>query len=1424
MVSSAPSRFDLPEQVGRYQLGAVLGIGGFAVVCRAYDEALTADVAIKILDRNCAADPEIRERFIREARLLRRVRSSAVVAVHDVGETADGLPFFVMDLAAGGTLEDRLVQLPGPAGVLDIRTVVTTLVSGLGALHGAKVVHRDVKPSNILIALDSDRRGEAGPLVLEGERLILGDLGLAKDTSATAYGPTMIGGTPLYQAPEQTELGALIDERTDVYSATAVIWRMVTGGPPPVPDELPVQLLGAPDGWRAVLAQGMALRPEERFGSMAEWGTALLEVLGESAGSPTTVRAAISGVTCPYKGLAAFEADDVSLFFGRTRQVEELVTRLQSYSTLVIGGPSGSGKSSLLRAGLLPALGQGALPGSHNWSQCLFSPGPHPMEVLKEHLANLEGPAVIAIDQFEELFTTCESRVEREQFLDALRAFTQRSVRSRVVVALRADFYGTCAAHPWLATIINDNQVLVGPMTRSQLRDAIEGPARRVGLRLEDGLVDRILDETGDDGGALPLLGHALLETWVRRNGSSLTISGYEAAGGAAGAIGRTADELWKRLTAQERAAVRRIFLRLVHPGEGSADTKRTADWTELGDEEITRKCVTALADARLVTVDDQGVQLGHEAIIRTWGRLGVWLDESRDQMRSRERIDAAAREWERQGRDSGLLYRGLPLTTALEWQDGLEEPTPEPSLSFLQSAQRARDAEENAREGELARKVAARRRVLTVVGTLAALAILTSFVAVVGFGRARTQARLAGNQLVRNLAASSIEQSAADPFLATVLATEALGGIDPPLAVAREALVRARVSLEGDRPVPLGDPIPVSDATTVAMSPEGSRAVTGHRDGSLVLWDLTTRVEIARTRGPKGGIQKVAVSPDGNWVVAGGDDGNVWRWDISPKPGKAVVLRSLGSILWSVAVSPSGAFIAVATEGGEVWLLDAGNGQAAEPVGRNAGGFTSVVFSADGQTLLAGDGAGMVQAWSVEARRPRFPPFQAHTSDVWELVVSPDNTSFLTVSSDGKSRLWDLASGARLQGAPYDGGADVPEGLAGATFGPQERQITLGGPDGRLYRWSLAGQVVDVTGAGHSGPITDSAQSKDRRRTITLAGDQTARVWDQGGRPGVLSNRAVLGQNLFGVDERDGAVAVGAANGEVVVVPGGKEVVPARLSGMSGRIFALTFAAEGRLIAGDQQGSLHAWDWKAEKVIQRKANAHNGPITSVHWSEKRQVLVTGAEDGMVKLWNSDLSPRSTLGKLQNPVTDVVISDDGELVVATTSSGEIARWDDKGQSLGSLKADQSTIWAVALSPDRMKMALATDDEAVQMWSLAGSEPKKIRELTAHRGGTLDVVFLNNHTLAASSRAGEVRFWDAGSGRALGPALSNDDSPIWHLASAKDGTVWAANQGGILVEVDALVLGRACVLAAGSFDERQRERLLGNVSPSGCVGP
>ena len=410
---------------------------------------------------------------------------------------------------------------------------------------------------------------------------------------------------------------------------------------------------------------------------------------------------------CPYMGLAAFQAEDAPWFFGRQRLVAELIARLSEAPFLAVVGPSGSGKSSVLRAGLLSAVGDGALPGADVRATIVITPGGHPVEELAVRLSaqcnvaarSLLGdwraePAwlrlatrqaltdapdgarlLLMVDQFEEIFTLCADEAERHGFIRALAALASEADSPAIVVlGVRADFYARCAEYPELVAVVQDHQVLVGSMTSAELREAIICPAARAGLALEPGLVETVLADVGEEPGSLPLLSHALFATWQRRQGDTLTIEGYRAVGGIRQAIGQTADAAYARLDPAQQEIAKDVFLRLTALGEGTSDTRRRASRAELldgRDAEVVEVVLGRLAEARLVILDEDSVQVAHEALIREWPMLQGWLAEDREGLRIHRRLTEAAGEWEALGRDPDALYRGVRLAGAREWAEG---------------------------------------------------------------------------------------------------------------------------------------------------------------------------------------------------------------------------------------------------------------------------------------------------------------------------------------------------------------------------------------------------------------------------------------------------------------------------------------------------------------------------------------------------------------------------------------------------------------------------------------------------------------------------------------------------------------------------------------------------------------------------------
>ena len=506
-------------------------------------------------------------------------------------------------------------------------------------------------------------------------------------------------------------------------SEVAVVFAHLDVEPPAPSAERP-ELPPALDG---VIARALAKAPEQRYPSCRELARAALAVavdeasrelydvasraaagrsdLGEVeaeladkvidlqlareqahafSGPSTPARVAAEGV-CPFKGLASFEPVDADYFFGRERLVAELVARLVGAGFLGIVGPSGSGKSSVLRAGLLPALAGGVLPGSAGWRRLLLRPGERPLDELRRVLVSgakdplaealdalpANGRLLLAVDQLEELFTACRSEADRAAFTAVLaRAAADPDGRAVVVVALRADFYGRFAAHPAFAELLGANHVLVGPMQASELRRAVELPAARVGLRVEPELADALVDDVEGEPGALPLLSTALLELWQKRQDNTLTLAAYRESGGVHGAVARLAEGTYDRIPDERKPLVRALMLRLVGEGESDAPVRRRASLAEL-DLERDRwmaEVLAALADSRLVTVGEGSVEVAHEALLREWPRLREWIEEDAEGRRLRRHITQAATEWDAAGRDQGELFRGARLAAALDW------------------------------------------------------------------------------------------------------------------------------------------------------------------------------------------------------------------------------------------------------------------------------------------------------------------------------------------------------------------------------------------------------------------------------------------------------------------------------------------------------------------------------------------------------------------------------------------------------------------------------------------------------------------------------------------------------------------------------------------------------------------------------------
>ncbi|MCP3855402.1 MAG: protein kinase [Actinomycetia bacterium] len=764
---------DGERQLRGYRISERLGEGAFSIVYRGAQPSVDRDVAIKQIRAELVNRPEFIRRFETEAHLVASLEHPHIVPLIDYWREP-GSAFLVMRLLRGGSLETSVLDHPWS---LD-RTLamVDQIAAALATAHRAGIVHRDVKSANILL----DEDGNA----------YLSDFGIALEVADPEA--ALSAGSPAYASPEQLRREP-VGPSADVHGLAIAVYEALTGRLP-FPDEPnqaallqrqlhdPIPTVRAsrtdiPGTVDQVLQKATAKDPAERYQTVDEFAAGLHQAAAGTHPVAVTSRGAITTVTTearnPYKGLRAFDEADDADFAGRSRLVDQLADTMSAQRLVAVVGPSGSGKSSVVRAGLLPQLRQGRVPGSDDWFVVTMLPGERPFEELENGLVRVatepplglldlltdgergigravrrflpeDGQLLLIIDQFEELFTLCPDEDERRQFLDALAsAVTEERSRLRVVLTLRADFYDRPLRYESIGRLVRDATVPVLPLAADELERAIVDPALRVGSEFEPGLVSEIVADVSDQPGALPMLQYALTELYERRVSSLMLRDTYHELGGVSGALARRAEELVADADDEGRAAVRRVFGRLVSLGEGTEDTRRRALRSELGAEAAVATAVESFGRARLLSFDrdpvsrEPTVEVAHEALLREWPRLRGWLDEDRDGLRILRHLNAAAGEWDAAGRPDSELYRGGRLEAAEEFAKDHTDELTTGEREFVAAAGARRAAEQEA-ERQTNRRL---RWLLVGVGVVAGIALVASAVAFQQRARANDRA-----------------------------------------------------------------------------------------------------------------------------------------------------------------------------------------------------------------------------------------------------------------------------------------------------------------------------------------------------------------------------------------------------------------------------------------------------------------------------------------------------------------------------------------------------------------------------------------------------------------------------------------------------------------------------------------------------------
>ena len=1088
------------------------------------------------------------------------------------------------------------------------------------------------------------------------------------------------------------------------------------------------------------------------------------------------------GTVCPFPGLPAFEADDAERFFGRDGIVDDLVGRLRRDRFVALVGASGSGKSSVLRAGVGPSWGD----------VVVVSPGPAPVPLR-------EGADLVIVDQLEEAFTMCSDPAARTQFLDSIAAR-----RGPVAVGVRADFYGRCAEHPALATMVARSHVLLGPMDEAALRRAINGPAEVAGLKVEPALVDVLVGEVGGEPGALPLLSHALRATWEHRDGRTLTLEAYRATGGLRAAIATTAEEVFASLDPAAQALARRTFLALTEPGEGTEDSRRRATLAELtpaAGAEGLAPLLHGMASARLVTVGDDAIEVAHEALIREWPRLRAWLDEDRDGLRLHRHLSAAAAAWDALGRTPTDLYRGQRLAAAAEWAARTDD------MSTLEAEfVHASTAEQTS--GERAR-IRTTRRLRGLLAGMAVALVVAVIAATVAVGQQRRASKARDRADVARIAAVSRSVVSRQPDLGLLLAVAAndLDDTNDTQGTLLNALETH----------PLLDGLVYgvdSQLEAAVLSPDGALLATPTSDGTgTILWDTATRRRRATLTYEDDFSLAAAISPDGRWLAVPAiyDKGNLPAgrlevWDLRTRtlhkvvdsPAGAMTTASFSAdgtrlftqggldsnkeppdvvIIWdtatwapegdpwvlaprysddkALAVSPDGALVAIRlpddlkTVG--VWRV-ADRSPVGPPIAlaslaaRDLGPVQNLAFDPGGTTLVITTDLGPIFFVDPFTGAPRRPALDLPESRASALEYSRDGSMLAIGRLDGRTQLYDVVTGEPL-GPPLAASA---AGIVDVSFSSDGSRLVTTGRDRIGALWRLDGRrAMGVALSGQEAPVTEARFTPDGAHLLTAAVDGTVVIRDASGK---AERSVTVPGEVLSVDvNRNGRVAAGG-NGDAVAlfdldgtnrvdIPLGSAWAQQVAFSPDGGAVAIALDTTGGDpgAAGPGSGEVRFVDARTGRVARPAIDLDEPPL-GVEFAPDGRTIAVVAGNNLVHFF--DLATRRRIEppieNVDSPFTSIAYSPDGTRVALGIESGVVRTYDASTHRVAgaALEADDAGVFGVAYSPDgRLVAGTSLGLSTTHLWAADGGAPLGDR-LTAGRVPYTFRTYVVEHFMAA----------------------------------------------------------------------------------------
>lgn len=1432
-----------------YELRQLIGEGGFGAVYLAHQRLIGREVAVKIILPQYANQPDFIRRFETEAQLVARLEHPHIVPLYDYWREPSGA-YLVMRYLRGGSLHDSLKK-EGHWQPTRIAEMLTQIAAALSVAHRQGVIHRDLKPENILID--------------ENANAYLSDFGIAKDLGKRdniTQGNAIIG-SPAYISPEQIK-GETLTPQTDIYMLGILLYEVLTGSHPypeatsasllykhlsePVPDLFKINP-DIPLALNLVIQRATAKDTSARYRDVLELASDFRRALrAERLLTEADERAITSGTLTlpdpenPYKGLRAFQQADAGDFFGRESLTQKLVSRLKEDAPfcrfLAVVGPSGSGKSSVVKAGLIPALQKGAFSGSDKWFVVEMVPGIDPMEELEATLLRVavnppdsllsqlnedergfvravkrvlpddETELLLVIDQFEELFTLVDEEAHRIHLMDSLiAAVNDPRSRIRVIITLRADFYDRPLNYVRFGELMQQRTEIVLPLSTDEIEAAVSRPADRAGLQMERGLVTTIVADVKEQPGALPLLQYALTELYERREGRALTLKAYNDIGGTMGALAQRADELFAGLGKDGQEAARQIFLRLVTLGEGAEDTRRRILQSELFSLTENRDTLEMVLDAfgryRLLTFDNDPqtrlstVEVAHEALIRQWTRLKDWLNTSREDLRLQRRVSSAAHDWIESKGDLSFLARGSYLDQLETWFNNTDLAMTEAERDYMHASislrekQRAEETERQRREEELEQR--SRDRLRALVGVMAAALVI----ALVLSGVALTQ-RAAAETAQREAETARVEAEAnaqeASSLALAANARNAQAEYNPALAVA--------LGIQASQAYQPPDTETVRVLASAVYAPGVRHRLTGH----------------------EASVMAVAYSSDGQTVASAGADGTLRTWD--SLRGTFNWQVEIDGIVTSVAFSPSGRTLATSSTDQIIRLWNSTNGELIRQYGVDGDGHTDTVtdvaFSPDGTLLLSGSLDRTLILWEVESGEivQQFDESSDTENPLGAVTVvafSTDGTKVLagtvdeTIANvtddfvDRTVRVWEVESGEQIQRLVPQSGF-----IRAADFSPDDSSVVIGIWDGtnsgtlRIYNLETGEETRRIY--AHSDIVSAVHYSPDGRYLMSSSWDNTLRLWDAttgvevrrftgfGDRllsfafssdgEYVVASTGNLGNNDIQADRER------ALDKSVWVIDMKNRAEIRSFAGHTDWVWEIDTSADGQWIVSAsgslrppaRETTLRLWDAQTGEEV-RIFEGHTDTVDGVAFNADATQILSGGWDGAVILWETASGDeiRRFEGH-EGRVTSVDV-DGGGRGISCDSTGAIILWDlATGEEIrrmnvvfpDDLADDQKEITSVVFNAAGTQILAAFRDRTIRLYDVETGE--EIRRYEGHTSTVNSAVFSPDETMIASGSADStVRLWNTESGAEIRQYLGHSQQ-VLTVAFHPDGTL------------------------------------------------